>query len=69
VPYQENPQIKAGHRWFMPVILVAWEAEFMRIMVQGQPRQIVHKTLSPKISRAKWTAGVAQVVELLLCKP
>jgi hypothetical protein len=35
VPYQENPQIKAGHRWFMPVILVAWEAEFGQITVRG----------------------------------
>jgi hypothetical protein len=38
------------------------EAEIGRIMAQGQPRQIVLKTSSPKITRAKWTGGVAQVV-------
>jgi hypothetical protein len=37
-------------------------------MIQGQPRQIVHKTPNSKVTRAKWTADVAQVVECLLCK-
>jgi hypothetical protein len=37
-------------------------------MVQGQPRQIVHETLISKISRAKWTGGVAQVIRHLLFK-
>jgi hypothetical protein len=36
------------HWWFTPVILVIWEAEIGRITVRGQPRQIVHETLSPK---------------------
>jgi hypothetical protein len=31
-----------------PVILAIWEGEIERIMVQGQPRQIIHKTPSPK---------------------
>jgi hypothetical protein len=31
-------------------------------MVQGQPRQIVHETPISKITRAKWTGGVAQVI-------
>jgi hypothetical protein len=40
-----------------------------RIVVQGQPGQIVHKTPSiSKIPRAKWTGSMAQVVECLLCK-
>jgi hypothetical protein len=40
----------------------------MRISVQGQPRQIVPKTLTSKITKAKWTGGMAQTVELLLAK-
>jgi hypothetical protein len=32
----------------MPVILATQEAEIRRIMVQSQPMQIVHKTLSQK---------------------
>jgi hypothetical protein len=32
----------------MPVILANWKAEIRRIEVQGQTRQIVPKTLSPK---------------------
>jgi hypothetical protein len=38
---------EAGHQWLMPVILAAQEAE-IRIVVQGQPRQIVLETLSQK---------------------
>jgi hypothetical protein len=30
------------------MILATWEADIRRIMVQGQPRQMVHKTPSPK---------------------
>jgi hypothetical protein len=37
-------------------------------VVRGQPGQIVHKIPSPKITGAKWTGGVAQVVESLLSK-
>jgi hypothetical protein len=33
-------------QWFTPVILATQEAEIRRIMVQGQPGQIVHETLS-----------------------
>jgi hypothetical protein len=42
-------------------------AEIGRIEVLGQPQQIVLETIS-KITRAKWTGGMAQVVEHLLCK-
>jgi hypothetical protein len=37
-------------------------------MVRGQPRQIVLETPISKITRAKWTIGVTQDVEHLLCK-
>jgi hypothetical protein len=52
----------------MPVILATWESEIRKIAVQGQPRQIVLETPISKITRAKWTVGVVQVVECLLCK-
>jgi hypothetical protein len=32
----------------MPIVLATQEAEIRRIMVRGQPRQIVLKTLSQK---------------------
>jgi hypothetical protein len=41
--YEKNPQ-QDRHQWLTPVIL-AWEAEIRRIVVQGQ---IVHQTSSPK---------------------
>jgi hypothetical protein len=37
-------------------------------VIQGQPRQTVHETPISKTTRAKWTGGVAQGVEQLLCK-
>jgi hypothetical protein len=53
----------------LPVILATWETEIGRIEVRGQYRQIAHKTPSPKKkSEQKWTGGVGQVVECLLCK-
>jgi hypothetical protein len=39
---------QARCQWVRSVILTTWEAEIGRITVQGQPRQIVGKTLSPK---------------------
>jgi hypothetical protein len=50
------------------VILVTCEAEIGRIMVWGQLRQIVCETPISKITRAKWTGGVALGIEHLLCK-
>jgi hypothetical protein len=50
-----------GLQWLTLINLATW-------LVQGQPEQIVPETSISKISRAKWTAGVAQAVECLLCK-
>jgi hypothetical protein len=54
----------SGYWWLIPVILGTWEAKIGRIVVPGQPGQIVSKTPSPK---AKWTGGMALAVEYLLC--
>jgi hypothetical protein len=35
----------------MPLVLATGEAEIRRIMVQSQPRQIVHEALSQKYPR------------------
>jgi hypothetical protein len=45
----------AGSR--LPVAHATWEAEIRRMVVQGT-----------KITRAKWTGGVGQGTERLLCK-
>jgi hypothetical protein len=37
-----------GAGGFTPVILATQEAEIRRIVVQSQPRQIVHKTITQK---------------------
>jgi hypothetical protein len=41
-------KIKLGTGGSRLYILVTWEAEIRRIVVRGQPRQIVCETLSPK---------------------
>jgi hypothetical protein len=45
--YLLDSKIKtAGHWWFTPIMLAIQEAEIRRTVVQSQPRQIVHQTLS-----------------------
>jgi hypothetical protein len=44
----------------MPVILVTQEAEIRRIVVQSQPRQRVHETLSRKTLHKNRAGAVAQ---------
>jgi hypothetical protein len=46
--------------WLTPAILATQEAEIRWILVQGQPGQIVHKTLSQKTLHKKRAGGVAQ---------
>jgi hypothetical protein len=53
--------------WLIPVILDSCEAE-IRTAVLGRSGQIVPETPFPKITRVKWTGGVAQAIECLLCK-
>jgi hypothetical protein len=50
----------------MPIILAIWEAEVRRIVVYGQPWRIVHETLLSKITKAKWSGSLAQIVDHLL---
>jgi hypothetical protein len=56
------------HQWLTLIILAIQEEEIRRITAQGQPRQIVCKTLSPKYSTQKRTGRVTQVVEHLPSK-
>jgi hypothetical protein len=39
---------EAGHWWLTPLILSILDVVIRKIMVQGQLRQTVHKTLFPK---------------------
>jgi hypothetical protein len=41
-----NSALTALCRWLTPIILATQEAEIRRIMVQSQPKQIVHQSLS-----------------------
>jgi hypothetical protein len=50
----------------MTEILATSEAEIWRFMIGAQPSQIVCEMLSPKVTKAKWTGGLAQVIESLL---
>jgi hypothetical protein len=52
----------------MPVILATQEAETRRIVVQRQPRQTVHGTLSCKYPTQKRAGRVAQMAECLPSK-
>jgi hypothetical protein len=45
------PQSIDGQWWLIPIVLVTWEVEIGRIIFQGQPGQIVHKTPSPKYQK------------------
>jgi hypothetical protein len=56
----------ARHWWLTPVILATWETEICRIEARIKPRKIVHETPPPKITIAKWSGVVAQVIEHLL---
>jgi hypothetical protein len=52
----------------MPVILATWEAEIRRTRIRGHHGKKSSQDPISKITRVKWTPGVAQAVEHLLCK-
>jgi hypothetical protein len=52
----------------MPVFLVTWEAEIRRLEGSKPAQENSLGDLISLITRAKWTGGVAQVIESLLCK-
>jgi hypothetical protein len=57
--------LASAGRWRLtPVILASREDHGSK----GQPGQIISQDLIYKITTAKWTGGVAQVVECLVCK-
>jgi hypothetical protein len=45
------------------IILTTQEAEIRRIVVQSQPRQIVHKTLSQKQNKNPFTKRTGRVAQ------
>jgi hypothetical protein len=50
----------AGHRWLTSTIPATQEAEIRRIMVQGQPGQIVLEAPSQKYPTQKdWQSGLS----------
>jgi hypothetical protein len=57
------PLKRSGHRCLTPIILATQEAEFRRIMVWSQARQIVHETLSQKNPSQKRAGGVAPGID------
>jgi hypothetical protein len=66
---RKREKLRMDDLWLTHVTLATWKAEIGRIMARGQPGQMPGETPISKITRAKWTEGVAQAVEHLLCKP
>jgi hypothetical protein len=52
---------KSQGRWLMPTILTTWDFKIASLAIS-------YRNPISKISRAKWTGGVAQAVEYLFCK-
>jgi hypothetical protein len=41
-------QIQQDYQWLTPILLTTWGVEIEKIVVQGQPGQIIQETPSPK---------------------
>jgi hypothetical protein len=61
--------LKSRSQWLMLVILVTLEAENQDDHSSRSAQANSSRDPMSKITTAKWTRGVAQVVEHFLCKP
>jgi hypothetical protein len=66
-PESQPPHAKtmegAGHQWLTPAILATCEAKIGRLAWSNSSRASISK-----ITRVKWTTGVTQAVDYLLCR-
>jgi hypothetical protein len=46
--FHSQKLLRAGCWWLMPIILTSQDTEQKKMVVQSQPRQMVHETLSQK---------------------
>jgi hypothetical protein len=56
-PIEEQRNKAARHWWHTPLILATWEAKLRRILVGGQPEQIVCKTLPTQHKKGQWSGS------------
>jgi hypothetical protein len=57
IPPKKEKRKQARCWWLKLVFLATQEAVIRRIVLQSQPRQMIHKTLSGKNPSQKWAGG------------